>query len=170
MPERAEERQRGTASAGAAAMAGVGAGSQGAELAERLRNGPRRPEPLGAGRAESAADRRGACGAEGAATRRAMRSIPEARAAAREASAEGGRGTGARRRERARAAARSAGAPLFSCHCAGGDHPAEWRRPPSRVEGTSCLAAPPLFPSRPTGIPAASDSLGAAFAFVEIAT
>ena len=57
MPKRAEERQRGTASAGAPARTGAGAGSEGAELAERPRIRTRRPEPVGAGRAESAADR-----------------------------------------------------------------------------------------------------------------
>jgi len=77
-----------------------------------------------AGRAESAADRRGACGAEGAATRRAMRSIPEARAAGHaqrpERSPDGAW-------ERARSTERRSTALL--CHCAGRDHPAEWRRP-----------------------------------------
>ena len=98
----------------------------------RMRNGSRRPEPVGAGRAESAADR---SAAEGAATRRVIQPIPEAWAAAPEATAEGGRGTGARRRERARAAARSAGAPLLSCHCAGGDHLERMAPTPSRTAG-----------------------------------
>ena len=42
---------------------------------------------------------------------------------------------GARRRARPRAAARSAGAPLFSCHCAGGDHLERMAPTPSRTAG-----------------------------------
>jgi len=39
---------------------------------------------------------------------------------------------------------RASGAPLFSCHCAGGDHPAEWRRFLFGLKRAKCCGISPL--------------------------
>ena len=96
------------------------------DSAGRPRRGPRDSRNVGAGRAESAADRVAASRSavprglhEGAATRQVIRSIPEARAAAHPSGGDRSLSEGA------------AGSPRhvapehrFSCHCVGGDHPA----------------------------------------------
>ena len=108
MPERAEERQRGTAPAGAPRRRSVG------RLLARERGWPSGGTLWAAWYATAA---------EGAATRRGIRQYRRREPRPTRAGAPG-----ACRRAPPGAAARSAGAPLFSCHCAGGDHPAEWRR------------------------------------------